>query len=151
MLDDITVLGKDVGLIDVEPDLSLVNEVLNLDIRNLDNITDVMLSKYIASLCQYNIYLNLTYNKHLILKRRLENRLNIQVYTFCKDNKLSAKTKKDKLVEACMGSRRIAAIKAELDIVIEKLTFLNDIMKYIDSYVNALKKDFMRRRSELGS
>ena len=149
-MDNISALGREVGIIDVNPDLSLVNEVLNLDIRNLDNVSDVLLSKYIASLCQYNIFLTLSYNKQLILKKRLENRLHIQVYAYCKEHSVKAKTKKDIIIEVCLANKEIALLKAKLDVVIEKLTFLNDVMKYIDSYVNALKKDFARRRSEIG-
>ena len=148
--DESSVIYNELGLIDVNPNLSLANEALNLDIRTLDNISDVMLTKYMVSLTQYNVYLQMTYNKYYMLKKKLEQMLEIQIKMYSETNKIKRTTKKDLKIEACLKDDSIALLSAKLDAVTRKVTLLEGTTKYIDSYVNALKKDLVRRRIEIG-
>ena len=149
-VDDSTIISKELGLVEVDPDLSMVDEALNLDIRQLDSISDVMITKYMASLTQYNIYLQTTYNKYYMLKKKYERVLEIRLKIYADKNKLKKTTKKDLRIEACINDNDIARISTDLDTAIHKVTVLEGITKYIDSYVNALKKDLVRRRIEIG-
>jgi hypothetical protein len=140
---------RECGLIDISANTSLADEALNMDIRYLDNVNDSMLTKYIAALSQYSMYITLLYNKYMVVKTRLSKALDVRVYIFCKNNKLKG-TKAEKKMEACLQSDAINRLKSELDNVKERLLLLQDTAKYIDSYVNALKKDLSRRRIEFG-
>jgi hypothetical protein len=140
---------RECGLIDISANTSLADEALNMDIRYLDNVNDSMLTKYIAALSQYSMYITLLYNKYMVVKTRLSKALDVRVYIFCKNNKLNG-TKAEKKMEACLQSDAINRLKSELDNVKERLLLLQDTAKYIDSYVNALKKDLSRRRIEFG-
>ena len=139
-----------IGVVDVNPNKTLVEKALNLDVNYLDNLNDAELTKYIAALSQYNIYISLLYNKNAVLKSRMSRALEVRVYVYCKDNKLKAKTKKDRLLVACMEDDSIAMLAAKLDTIKERLLLLEDLTKNIEQYVNALKKDLIRRRIEFG-
>jgi len=140
---------RECGLIDIVSNNTLADEALNMDIRYLDNIEDKMLTKYIAALSQYSMYITLLYNKYMVVKTKLSKALDVRTYIFCKNNKLNG-TKAEKKIEACIQDDSINKITSELDSVKEKLLLLQDTSKYIDSYVNALKKDLSRRRIEFG-
>lgn len=142
---------KTIGMVDVDPDKTLVEKALNLDINYLDNLDDSDLTKYIAALSQYNIFISLTYNKHAVLKSRMSKALDVRVFVFCKNNKVKkSMTKADKLLEACTSDDSIALLFAKLEGVKERLRLLDDTTKHVEGYVNALKKDLMRRRIEFG-
>jgi len=140
---------KECGLINIVANSTLADEALNMDIRYLDNVNDSMLTKYIAALSQYSMYITLLYNKYMVVKTKLRKALDVRTYIFCKNNNLKG-TKAEKLMEACIQDNSINKLTAELDSIKEKLLLLQDTSKYIDSYVNALKKDLSRRRIEFG-
>ena len=108
-----------------------------------------MLTKYIAVLAQYSIYLQLTYNKNNLLKNRLNRALDVRVYKVVKDLNLKG-TKAEKKIEAAFADDAVAELQAKLDVVREKLILLEGIAGTIDFYTNALKKDLNRRRIEFG-
>jgi len=138
-----------IGLREVAPNNDILDQALNLDIKYLDNVSDDMLTKYIAVLAQYSIFLQLTYNKNNLLKNRIKRSLEVRIYKVVKDFELKG-TKAEKKIEAAFSDNVVAELQAKLDVVKDRLALLDGISSTIDFYTNALKKDLSRRRIEFG-
>ncbi len=142
-------LASMIGLREVAPNNDILDQALNLDIKYLDNVSDDTLTKYIAVLAQYSIFLQLTYNKNNLLKNRIKRALEVRIYKVVKDLNIKG-TKAEKRIEAAFSDDVIAELQAKLEVVKDKLTLLDGVSSTIDFYTNALKKDLSRRRIEFG-
>ncbi len=135
---------------DMNPNMTFLNEIFNLNYQLLEEISDINLSKYCIALAQYNVYLkyqiNLTKSKVLTKKRFLDS----VVFEILTDDIVKKyKTKTDAKEYVITSTPDLMKIREELDILDKELILVEGMDKYINEFINAFKRELSRRELEL--
>lgn len=127
----------------------IIDKALSFNVRDLDTVQDTDITKMIAGLSQYIIYITLETNKLKIQKVVIERDIEVDVATFVATSGLTKGTKSEKKMLALGASLELTNKDEKLNRILIELTLLENIDKYIEFYVNALKKELRRREREL--
>jgi len=137
-----TMIGK------INPNNEAIVSALSFNVRDLDTIPVTEITKMIVVLSQYIIYMTLEINKLRIRKSILERDIAVDVATFIAVSGIVKGTKFEKKALAIGSSTKLAEKEDCLQEINIEFTLLEGIDKYIEFYVNALKKELSRRDRE---
>lgn len=137
------------GLDKIQPSQSIVDEALSFDVKDLDVIDSIDITKFIVGLSQYLIYIVLEENKFKIRRSILEREIDVGVAIFVAENKITKATKAEKRLTAIGSSTDLMNKEEKLNNLLIELSLLDNIGKYLEFYVNSLKKELHRREREL--
>lgn len=138
------------GLDKVKPSQSIVDKALSFNVMELDIIDNKDITKMIVGLSQYLIYITLEVNKFRIRRIVLERDIEIDVATFVATTGLKTGTKFEKRLWAIGASVELAEKEEKLQELTVEYILLDSLDKYLEFYVNALKRELSRREHELG-
>lgn len=137
------------GLAKIQPSQNIVDKALSFDVKDLDIIDGAELTKFIVGLSQYLIYVTLEINKLRVQKIVAERDVDVDVAVFIAANNISKGTKAEKRLIAVGSSVDLMNKEEKLNNLIVETSLLDNIDKYLEFYVNALKKELARREREL--
>jgi hypothetical protein len=137
------------GLDKIQPSQSIVDKALSFDVKDLDVVGGADITKFIVGLSQYLIYIILEENKLKIRRAILEREIDVSVAIFVAKNKITKATKAEKRLMAIGSSANLINKEEKLNNILVELSLLDSIGKYLEFYVNSLKKELHRRECEL--
>lgn len=135
------------GLDKVQSSKSIVDKALSFNVRDLDTVDDRDITKMIVGLSQYLIYITLEINKFRIQKIVLERDIEVDVATFVAATGIKG-TKVEKRLYAAGASTELAEKEEKLQELTVEYTLLDNLDKYLEFYINAMKKESARREIE---
>lgn len=138
------------GIGKIQPSSEIIDNALSFNVRDLDTVPETEITKMIVGVSQYIIYITLEINKFKIQKAALERDIDVDIATFVAKNNIVKGTKAEKRMLALGASSELADKDEKLNHILVELALLDNIDKYLEFYVNALKKELARRERELG-
>lgn len=139
---------KKMGLDELQLNQTIVDKALSFNVRDLDTVPDTDITKMIVGLSQYLVYVSLQINKAKIQKITLEREIEIDVVTFLATSGLSKGTKAEKRMMAVGSSAALSKKDEDLQEIVVECVLLENIDKYLEFYVNSMKKELHRRERE---
>jgi len=125
---------------------SIMDEIFNFDVRNLESTTSIKISQFIIGLSQFIIYFGSQVNKtkvSLMQKRNM-----IESYVIRSDVK--AKTKAEKRRKVIDANQELAHIEIGIESDEQELVLVENREKYLIELINSFKRELTRRQHELG-
>ena len=136
-------------LCEVKPNNDMIDVALSFNVRDLDIISDIELTKMIVSVSQYIIYITLEINKLKVQKVVLERDIDVDVALFVATNNINKGTKTEKRIMAIGSSTDLSNKEQKLNNLLIETSLLDNIDKYLEFYCNALKRELSRREHEI--
>jgi hypothetical protein len=140
----------------VSDDLSLhfvappsdIQEVFNLNARNMEVISPQILSQYVVMLGQYLITLQYRYNVARVDSSTKKKVLDRKIKSLIKSGNIPGGTLKEREANAIETSPELQELGLEYDVAVAERDLLEGIDKPIIELMNALKAENNRRRDE---
>jgi len=144
-------MNKDVLFFkNIKPDKEFIEKVFHLDVRKLEAIDGIEISKYCIALSQYLIFLKYQINKtksELLNKKRLvEGTLDILLTKkLIKDYG----TKTNAVAHIMSTSKKLIDLSKEMEPLKDELVIVEGIDKVIGELIASFKRELTRRENEL--
>jgi hypothetical protein len=133
-------------LFKAKPNISLVEEVLTLNVSDLETIANEDLSKYIIVLSQYLIFFNSQMNKSRVLYKIYQKDFEQSVHTAIRD--IKGKTVGERRTKALEGSIALQELEQQVDYYEREVELGKSHDSQVETLINALKRELTRRENE---
>lgn len=135
---------------DMKPDKGFIEKIFHFDVRKLEGIDGIEISKYCIALSQYLIFLKYQINKtksDLLNKKRLvEGTLDILLTKkLIKDYG----TKTNAVAHIMSTSKKLINLNSEMEPLKDELVLVEGMDKAIGELIASFKRELTRRENEL--
>lgn len=129
----------------IDPDKDELSAVLSLKSHQLSTLNEESLTKYIYSLSQYLIYLQVQSNVRNV--KFLEAKRCFEIELYKEMNKFEAKTVKEKENMALLSSEHLQKLEKDMRIKSADYKLFEKLPDHISELINAFKKELSNRQS----
>jgi hypothetical protein len=127
---------------------SAVEEVFNFNVREMEVLPSVTLSKYTVMLGQYLITLQVRFNTSRVIASQMKKVLERKVQDLIQAGAVEGKTLKEREANAIALDPELRALELDFDEAAAERDLLEGIDKPIIELMNALKSELRRRSDE---
>lgn len=133
-------------LFKAKPNVSLVEEILALNVSDLETIANEDLSKYIIVLSQYLIFFNSQMNKSRVLYKIHQKDFEQAVHTAIRD--IKGKTVGERRTKALEENVELQELERKVDYYDREVELGRSHDTQVETLINALKRELTRRENE---
>jgi hypothetical protein len=133
-------------LFKAKPNVSLVEEILALNVSDLETIPNETLSKYVIVLSQYLIFFNSQMNKSRVMYKIYQKDFEQAVHTAIRD--IKGKTVGERRTKALEESVALQELEQQVDYYEREVELGKSHDNQVETLINALKRELTRRENE---
>jgi len=138
--------SEELLLFKAKPNLSMVEEVMTLDVVDLETIADDILSKYVIVLSQYLIFFNSQTNKSKVMYKIFSRDFDRAIAKAIAD--VPGKTVAERKAKAVEDSEDLLKLEHTVHHYENEVDLGKDHDNQVTTLINALKRELTRRESE---
>jgi hypothetical protein len=132
------------------PDISFVDEVLNVDVRNIGEVSSLTISKYVIALSQYLVYFKYNVNQIQANLTRHTRQLEASIIQLITPEVIKKyKTKKEARVNLIEDTDSLKLLDSAINGFYDEYYLLEGVDKTISELIAAFKRELTRRENEL--
>lgn len=137
---------------DIDLDKDLLSQVLSLNPRKLEYVSDQDISRYCLVLSQFLVYYKYQYNYTKREQLRLKRLIDSTVFQLLTDDMIKQhKTKADARSYLISSNSKLYNLNDNLFDLENELVLAEGLDKSVQEMINVLKKEMSRREYELGA
>jgi hypothetical protein len=144
--DHLNTKAEELLLFKAKPSLSMVEEIMVLDVNDLETITDDVLSKYVIVLSQYLIFFNSQMNRsrvmHKIYSRDFGRALSAALIG------VQGKTVAERTAKVVSENTKLAQLEGKVHHYENEVDLGKNHDDQVTTLINALKRELTRRENE---